>query len=118
MEITKNTIYKVFREMGMPLGLKGFDYACDLVLCIKEAFDTTGSTNMKITHAYNDLALKYDVDPQSIERATRHFIETGFNRIKPKDIERIFGYTFWKNGYPPTKEFIYSVYNYMMYDGE
>lgn len=118
MEFTKKNIYNLFKKMGMPLGFKGMEYCCDLILELWENFHNSNKKDINLSKTYEKLSLRYNKDPKSIERATRYFIETGFNRIKPKIIEEIFGFTDWYNGYPPIKEFIYSVFNYMFYGSE
>lgn len=115
MQITKKTIYDLFKKIGMPIGFSGFDYTCDLVLSIKETFDRTGSTKLILQEEYKKIAKNYNVSHTCVERAIRYFIETGFNRITPLYIDEVFGCTMWDNGYPPNKEFIYTIYNYIVY---
>jgi two-component system, response regulator, stage 0 sporulation protein A len=81
-------IKEMLKELGVPMGNKGFKY---LVFAIKKTAEN-GCDIGKITQTlYPEVAKAFETTPMRVERAMRHSIETIFYRTKREIIERYFG---------------------------
>lgn len=80
--------------MGVPAGIKGFNYIADAI----QIFDEIG-TNISITkELYPAIAKKNSTTPSRVERAIRHAFEVSRSqRGNPEVVEKYIGFTNCEN---------------------
>lgn len=80
--------------MGVPAGIKGFNYIADAI----QIFDEIG-TNISITkELYPDIAKKNNTTPSRVERAIRHAFEIArSHKGNPKVVGKYIGFTNCEN---------------------
>lgn len=97
-------ITDIFRELGVPPHLLGYDYLRQSVLIGLEHKDMLHSIT---TRLYPKLASLNGSSPQRVERAIRHAIEATWNRGNIESIYQYFGYSVQGDrGRPTNSEFI------------
>lgn len=103
-ELMSNTIANLFKELGAPCHLTGYDlatYAIELVV------SDNGYIHDMNKRLYPTVAQKFNKTPTRVERAIRHLVEVTWNRHDIKDAYRVFGNTIDINrGKPTNSEFI------------
>ena len=103
-ERLNNTIDDLFREIGCPCHLCGYDQAAYAIkLCISDPEYLRNITY----RMYPDVAKKFNTTRSRTERAIRHLVEVAWSRHDIDDAYRIFGNTININrGKPTNSEFI------------
>lgn len=98
------TITRYLFAMGMSAHHDGFKYMRDAVnICIDTRERSIGLT----THVYPEIARKYGVSVNVVERSIRYAIETAWLRGSVENQYRLFGYTVKEDkGRPTNKECI------------
>ena len=108
MEISEKTIYTVLKEIGVPRGIKGYEY-------IKKALQLISGQpeRVKMMNLYSDIALAFNDKPSRIERAIRYAITGTFDTIKQEVSEKYF--VSWHNdkSQPTNSEFLMSIIEYL-----
>lgn len=87
--MNREKIEDTLLAMGVPAGIKGFNYIADAV----EIFDKRG-TNISITkELYPEIAKKNGVTPSRAERAIRHALGVARSyRGNPEVVEKYIGF--------------------------
>lgn len=101
-----NIIDDLFREIGCPCHLCGYDQAAYAIkLCISDPHYLRD-----ITYGlYPDVAKEFNTTRTRTERAIRHLVESAWNRHDIQDAYRVFGNTIDINkGKPTNSQFIAS----------
>ena len=103
------TVERVLLDLGVPCHIKGYNYlitAISLVVCDEELIESVTKG------IYPSVAEKYGTTPSRVERAVRHAIECGWDRIDIDVMIDYFGNTISANkGKPTNSEFIARVAN-------
>lgn len=105
-ELMTNIIDDLFKELGCPCHLKGYDQAAYATkLCIHDREYVNN-----ITYGlYVDVAKAFNTTRSRTERAIRHLVECAWNRHDIEDAYRIFGNTIDLNrGKPTNSQFLAS----------
>lgn len=88
--MNRTKIEKVLMEMGIPAGIKGFDFIADAV----EYIDNHGLCISVTKELYPDIAKKYQTKPSRVERAIRHaFIVARSTKGNHEIAEKYIGFT-------------------------
>ncbi|MCD8218746.1 MAG: sporulation initiation factor Spo0A C-terminal domain-containing protein [Clostridiales bacterium] len=97
----------LFRELGVPVNLRGYWYLRDAVLLSVEDIRVLNSVTGVL---YPAIARKYQTSVSRVERASRHAIETAWDRGRTDIMDELFGYTIKSSrGRPTNSEFIATV---------
>ncbi|MCC8151305.1 MAG: sporulation initiation factor Spo0A C-terminal domain-containing protein [Lachnospiraceae bacterium] len=97
----------LFRELGVPVNLRGYWYLRDAVLLSVEDIRVLNSVTGVL---YPAIAQKYQASVSRVERASRHAIETAWDRGRSDVMDEIFGYTIKSSrGRPTNSEFIATI---------
>ncbi len=98
-------IMKLFREIGIPVNIKGYEYIKESIIYVLE------KGNVAVTkELYPYVAKKYGTTSSRVERAIRHAIIVAWNRGNPDVLEKYFGFTIDPAKNQPTNsEFIYMI---------
>ena len=103
-ELMSDIIDDLFRELGAPCHLLGYDraaYAIKMVIsdnkCLREI----------TKRLYPDVAEHFDTTPSRVERSIRHLVDVAWTRHDTMNVYRIFGDTVdLSKGKPTNAEFI------------
>jgi len=100
-------IIQALRELGVPAHLEGYEYIkMELELCL----DKKSAINAMTKGIYPTVANCFDTTPARVERATRHAIETAWERGNTDILHHYFGNTVSaERGKPTNAEFIATV---------
>lgn len=87
--MNRTKIEDTLLAMGVPAGIKGFNYIADAI----EIFDERG-TNISITkELYPAIAKKNNTTPSRTERAIRHAFEVARSKGKLESVNYYIGFT-------------------------
>ena len=106
MEV-KIRVTKEMHNLGIPIHIKGFDYAREaIILVIEDRKNMEGITKI----LYPRVAKIFDSTATRVERAIRHAIEVGCNRCSADKLDEMFKDTIRADkGKPTNSEFIATV---------
>lgn len=100
----KDDICEILKKIGIPLHILGFKYIQDAVLIVKK---DPYKMNKFTWLVYQEIADKYESNPNRVERGIRHAIERAFTNGNYEEINKYFGNAYSKGeGKPTNKEFI------------
>lgn len=97
-------VTEVFREIGVPAHIKGYNYLREAVVV---AVRNMNVINAITSELYPAVAEKFDTTPSRVERAIRHAIEVAWDRGDIEVLQQYFGNTTSSmKGKPTNSEFI------------
>lgn len=100
----KDRIEALFRELGMPEGLKGRGY---LTFLLDLVIPSPALIYTLTARLYPAAAVRFSTTPAAVERCARHAIEATWSRGDMAAIERHFGLSIDPDrGKPTTREFL------------
>lgn len=100
----RDVIEDLFRELGAPCHLNGYDQtAYAIKLIISDSSYLCGISK----RLYPDVAKHFDTTPTRVERNIRHLVESAWHRHDIEDAYRVFGNTIdLSKGKPTNSEFV------------
>ncbi|MDR0818578.1 MAG: sporulation initiation factor Spo0A C-terminal domain-containing protein [Oscillospiraceae bacterium] len=105
--IVKQEITDIFRNMGIPAHLSGYEYARYMIERLIDEPMLIKAVTIKL---YPDAAAKYNTTRTRVERATRTAVETAFDRGDLETLQLYFGNTMSSyRGKPTNSEFMATI---------
>lgn len=116
MSDTRRKIKTIFRELGVPVNLKGYNYLWE---AIEYCVYLERNKKISIMKLYEDIGKGHDDTVCRVERAMRHAVERAWERGNTEAMNRIFGYAISsEKGKPTTSEFIMTIADEIKLDEE
>ena len=108
-------ICAIFRELGIPAHIKGYNYLMEAIIFCLDRGGTKCSITMEL---YPTIAQKFDTKSSCVERAIRHAIESGYDRRGTYEgYEKYFGDACNPSrGKPTNSKFIYGIVTWIQHN--
>ena len=104
-----STVERVLLDLGVPCHINGYNYLITAISLVVGNADLINSITKEL---YPAVAEKYKTTPSRVERAVRHAIECGWDRVDMDVMTEYFGNTISAiKGKPTNSEFIARVAN-------
>lgn len=105
----ERTVERVIMDLGIPCHIKGYNYLKSAIGMVVRKHDMVRAIT---TELYPAVAKEYNTTPSRVERAIRHAIECGWDRVDLDIMAEYFGNTIRADkGKPTNGEFIARVAN-------
>lgn len=105
----ERTVERVIMDLGIPCHIKGYNYLKSAIGMVVRKHDMVCAIT---TELYPAVAKEYNTTPSRVERAIRHAIECGWDRVDLDIMAEYFGNTIRADkGKPTNGEFIARVAN-------
>ena len=105
----ESTVERVLLDLGVPCHIKGYNYLITVISLVVGNADLINAITKEL---YPAIAKKYSTTSSRVERAVRHAIECGWDRVDLDVMQHYFGNTVSiSKGKPTNSEFIARVAN-------